>query len=221
MPVFFFAVSQSFHQPIEEILVMFLLLHLLVYPASNAYNSFHDNDSTSVGGLKSPPHINAKVLLLANLFDILCLSITIAIMGFGLFLLLLAYIITSRAYSHRKIRLKKYPYIGFLVIFIFQGAFTYYLSSAGIGQYWGKPCSSIGWKSYMSFFDYHLFALSATSFQIGAIYPLTQIYQHESDIADGVTTLSYKLGYKGTFIFSAVFFAIATTFYFLHFKEKD
>jgi 1,4-dihydroxy-2-naphthoate octaprenyltransferase len=218
MPVFLFALSQSFFKPDLDALLTFVLLHLFVYPASNAYNSYNDIDLGSVGGMENPPPSNAKVLYISNILDFSVLLFLLVI-NTELFFLFLTYIIASRLYSYRRVRLKKYPYVGFLVIFIFQGAFTYYLSSAGNGQYWGNSCSAIGWKTYSSFFEYHLYALLASSFQIGAIYPLTQIYQHESDLADGVTTLSYKLGYRGTFIFSAIMFGIATIFYYLHFKE--
>jgi len=44
---------------------------------------------------------------------------------------------------------------------------------------------------------------------IGGFYPLTQIYQHKQDLEDGVETISYKLGYKGTFIFCAVIYFFA------------
>ena len=62
--------------------------------------------------------------------------------------------------------------------------------------------------------------LLASSFQIAGAYPLTQIYQHKEDFADGVTTLSYKLGYKGTFAFTAIMFAICNVFYYIYFNES-
>ena len=62
--------------------------------------------------------------------------------------------------------------------------------------------------------------MSVASFFIGSIYPLTQIYQHEADKKDGVTSISYKLGYIGTFIFSALLFSFATLFLFYYFKIK-
>ena len=49
----------------------------------------------------------------------------------------------------------------------------------------------------------------AASLLIGGFYPLTQIYQHQQDKKDGVTTLSMMLGYKGTFIFTALIYAVA------------
>jgi 1,4-dihydroxy-2-naphthoate octaprenyltransferase len=54
--------------------------------------------------------------------------------------------------------------------------------------------------------------MMAASLLIGGFYPLTQIYQHQADKADGVQTLSYLLGYKGTFIFCAVIYSMAMLF---------
>ena len=116
------------------------------------------------------------------------------------------YMLASRAYSSKEIRLKKYPYIGFLVVVFFQGAFTYYTCYAGITGHaleLNKPA---------------LFLLLAGSFQIAGAYPLTQIYQHQQDLRDGVITISYKLGYAGTFIFTGIMFTITNVCYFIYFN---
>jgi 1,4-dihydroxy-2-naphthoate octaprenyltransferase len=47
---------------------------------------------------------------------------------------------------------------------------------------------------------------------VGGFYPLTQIYQHKQDYEDGVQTISYKLGYRGTFVFSMLIYLLAWTF---------
>ena len=60
-----------------------------------------------------------------------------------------------------------------------------------------------------------------TSLLLGAIYPLTQIYQHESDRRDHVNTLSMKLGYKGTFFFTAILFVAANLAAWFHFNEVN
>ena len=52
-------------------------------------------------------------------------------------------------------------------------------------------------------------SIIASSLLIGGFYPLTQIYQHEDDIKDGVKTISYKLGYTGTFIFTGIVYVLA------------
>ena len=49
----------------------------------------------------------------------------------------------------------------------------------------------------------------AAGLLIGGFYPLTQVYQHEADRKDGVETISAKLGYRGTFIFTAVIYTLA------------
>ncbi|HEX6846660.1 MAG TPA: prenyltransferase, partial [Chitinophagaceae bacterium] len=50
------------------------------------------------------------------------------------------------------------------------------------------------------------------SLLVGGFYPLTQIYQHKQDLEDGVSTISYKLGYAGTFIFCAAVYILAWIF---------
>ena len=62
--------------------------------------------------------------------------------------------------------------------------------------------------------------MSVASLFIGSIYPLTQIYQHDADKKDGVISISYKLGYIGTFIFSSILFSIAIVFLFYYFNLK-
>jgi 1,4-dihydroxy-2-naphthoate octaprenyltransferase len=54
-----------------------------------------------------------------------------------------------------------------------------------------------------------LYAAMASTFLIGGVYPLTQIYQHKADLENGDITISYKLGYKGTFIFTIIMFVMA------------
>ncbi len=68
----------------------------------------------------------------------------------------------------------------------------------------------------------HIICMIIASLFMGSVYPLTQIYQHQADKNDGVISLSYKLGYQGTFIFSAILFIIATAllFYFFDLKQQ-
>ncbi|PCJ66131.1 MAG: prenyltransferase [Bacteroidetes bacterium] len=220
MPVYLFALSQIQLINTTNAIITFCLLHLLVYPASNLFNSYYDRDNGSVGGIKNPPPANSKMLLLANTLDLAAILVSTYIHPeIGVFVTI--YIIASRLYSYRPIRLKQYPFIGFLVIFIFQGAFTFYLSAKAS---YGLNSMTQHLESFCLIgvpIHKYILAMLASSFQIGAIYPLTQIYQHQSDLDDGVTTLSYKLGYRGTFIFSGLMFGISTVFYYLHFKDLD
>ena len=194
MPVYWFAISQVKNINWMNALLVFVILHLLVYPASNGYNSYMDRDTTPVGGIQNPMQ-PAKLLFYTTLFmdaAALLLSFTISpIFSIGIFF----YILASRAYSYRKIRLKKYPVIGYLIVIIFQGAVTFFLVYQGT-------------SSNLSL-QIPVLALIASSLLIGGFYPLTQIYQHKEDYEDGVITISYKLGYKGTFIFTGIVYALA------------
>jgi 1,4-dihydroxy-2-naphthoate octaprenyltransferase len=107
----------------------------------------------------------------------------------------LAYILASRAYSYRGIRLKKYPVAGYITVIFFQGAVTYFMVMHG--------CSA------EKTLQVPLTGMVVASLLIGGFYPLTQIYQHKQDAADGVTTLSILLGYRGPFIFTAAIYIAA------------
>jgi 4-hydroxybenzoate polyprenyltransferase len=122
-------------------------------------------------------------------------------------LFVFVFILMSRAYSYRKIRLKKYAVLGFLTVFIFQGGFFYLMSASAISAL--SPMKLLTENT--------LICMILSSLFLGSAYPLTQIYQHEADKNDGVISLSYKLGYKGTFIFSSIMFAMASIllFYYL------
>ena len=194
MPVFWFALSQVQHINWPHALLIFVILHLLVYPASNGYNSYMDRDSSSVGGIKNPLQPTKQLFFVTVILDVLAISCSFFIspvFAIGIFF----YIIASRAYSYRRIRLKKYPVIGYLTVIIFQGAVTFFLVYHGSS---GNHTLKIP-----------VLAVIASALLIGGFYPLTQIYQHEEDKKDGVISISYLLGYEGTFIFTGIVYAFA------------
>ena len=209
MPLFLFALSQAETILPSKAIVSFLLIHFLIYPASNGYNSYIDRDEGSIGGLEKPPQPTIQLFYLTVFLDLTAIVLAAVFVSMLFAFCLVLYIAASRAYSSRQIRLKKYPLIGFLVVVIFQGAFTYYMSMAGI----------TGTGLEMN--EENIYVLLGCSFQIAGAYPLTQIYQHQQDLKDGVTTLSYKLGYLGTFAFTAVMFLLCNVFYFLYFRHRD
>jgi len=120
-------------------------------------------------------------------------------------LCILLYILASRAYSYRRIRLKRFPIFGFLTVFIFQGALIFFCTYEAVINKNG--------------FDAPALPCLISSLLIGALYPLTQIYQHEEDKRDGVVSISYLLGKRGTFIFSMLLFLSATFLLFLRFNQ--
>ncbi|MFN7691013.1 MAG: UbiA family prenyltransferase [Bacteroidota bacterium] len=197
LPVYFFALSQLPHINYNRAFLIFVLLHVLVYPSSNGYNSYMDRDETPIGGLEHPLQPTKQLFNLTLLMDFIALSTAIFVSVY-FFLGLLLYIIASRAYSYRGIRLKKFPIVGFLTVMIFQGGVTFWLVYHGCSE---SLSTSVPLSGMLS-----------ASFLIGGFYPLTQIYQHEADKADGVQTISYLLGYKGTFVFCAVVYSMAMVF---------
>lgn len=119
---------------------------------------------------------------------------------------ILIYILASRAYSYRRIRLKKFPIIGFLTVFVFQGALIFFITYKAISV---EKSANVPWIPCL-----------ISSLLIGALYPLTQIYQHEEDKRDGVISISYLLGKKVTFLFSMLLFLIATFLFYLRFNQQ-
>lgn len=210
LPVFLFALSQASRIDWMRTLLAFFILHVLIFPSSNGYNSHQDRDETSIGGLKNPPKVTYRLFYATLFMDILALLSGMIISPY-FSMLLLVFILMSRAYSYRHIRLKKYPIVGFLTVFVFQGAFVYFMSVAAITGFNEPDLFSLN----------TIICLSISSLFIGSIYPLTQIYQHEADKNDGVISISCKLGYTGTFIFSGLLYTLATILMFWYFILKQ
>jgi len=206
LPVYLFALSQVPKIETIDALIIFFVLHLLVYPSSNGYNSYMDRDETSVGGIAKPLQPTRELFLVSVIMDISAILISL-IVSIPFACSVLLYILASRAYSYRGIRLKKYPILGYLTVCIFQGAVTYWM------VYHGASAD----KS----FNVSPVALIAASLLMGSFYPLTQIYQHEADLKDGVKTISYLLGYKGTFVFTAIVYSLAMGSLAIYFKNLN
>jgi 4-hydroxybenzoate polyprenyltransferase len=201
MPVYWFALStvaggaQAF--PIAKAVVVFVVLHLLVYPASNGYNSWWDRDEGSIGGLERPPQVTPKLWHLIVIFDVLSLALSL-FLGWRFALMVALYVLVSKAYSHGRIRLKAQPWVSTIVVTFFQGFFTYIMVQQGLQ---GGPLSHTAINLQL--------ATVATLFLLGS-YPLTQIYQHAEDAARGDRTLSLVLGLRGTFAWAGAAFFVAT-----------
>lgn len=210
MPIFWFALSSSGLKWAEHrslAMGIFFILHILVYPASNGYNSFYDKDEDSVGGLEKPPAVTRHLYYLVLAFDAAAIVLSLFI-NLYFAIGILVYLMVSKAYSYDKIRLKKYPILSTAVVTVFQGMFVYILVLVGL-------CGDLMCLGKREL----LYAVIATLFLLGS-YPLTQIYQHASDAKRGDMTLSRLLGIQGTFLFSALFFGLATTlFVYLKFEQ--
>src|SRR4051812_23645833 len=108
MPVYWFALSFVDELYFPRAILIFFILHLLVYPASNGYNSFMDRDAGSIGGLKNPLQPTRQLLYVSVALDVT--AIVLSFFVSTLFAVCVAiYITCSRLYSYRGVRLKQYP----------------------------------------------------------------------------------------------------------------
>jgi 1,4-dihydroxy-2-naphthoate octaprenyltransferase len=199
LPIFLFCLAVSPHPGTARSVWVFIILHLLLYPASNGYNSYFDKDEKSIGGLKHPPPVKKGLYALALTLDAFAIALSLININTTFAAMALTYGLISKAYSHPSIRLKKFAWTSWVITGLFQGLFTFAMCYSGINDVpfhalWGKPVVLPG---------------ILTSFMLWANYPLTQVYQHEEDLKRGDLTLSAKLGVQGTFLFSAVFFILA------------
>lgn len=196
-PIYLFALAQVSQINWINAILIFIILHFLIYPASNGYNSYMDRDTESIGGLEKPPPPSPQLFWTTVVLDVVGILLSLFV-GLLFTTVMLFYIGASKAYSYRGIRLKKFPYLGYLVVIFFQGAVTFWLVYHGSSD---PQTTEVPWQGMV-----------ICSLLVGGFYPLTQIYQHRQDAEDGVKTISYKLGYTGTFLFCTVIYILAWVF---------
>ncbi|WP_038028808.1 UbiA family prenyltransferase [Thermonema rossianum] len=192
MPVYLYALSQV-HRIEDRWAVWgsFIVWHVFIYPASNAYNSYFDKDEGSIGGLKSPPPVTEILYWISLLWTALGVGLAFVVhVLYGC--MVLVYVLVSKAYSHPAIRLKRHPYLGWLAVVLFQGAWVYMATVVAVAP--GEETE-----------QQHRAAALLSSLMLAATYPLTQVYQHEEDRQRGDLTLSLRLGVKGTFLWASFF----------------
>jgi 1,4-dihydroxy-2-naphthoate octaprenyltransferase len=209
LPVFLFALALTPNHNEVRMLLVFLSLHLFLYPSSNGYNSYFDKDEESIGGLKHPPKVTKNLYVWSLVFFAVAIALGARI-NWSFASMIGVYGLVSMAYSHPSIRLKKYAWTSWVIAGLFQGYFTFAMAYAGL--------SNLGWE--VIFKPHVLLPGLLTSLMLWGNYPLTQVYQHGEDARRGDRTLSLLLGIKGTFAFSAVFFALTASAFVWYFVDK-
>ena len=210
LPVFWFALSQSVTPNLGNSLLVAFILHFLLYPASNAYNSYFDKDEESIGILENPPPVDQLLHYVAWGLDILALVLG-TFVGWPFVLYLFLYGLISKAYSHDQIRLKKYPVWSWLIVSSFQGGFTYLMTLQAINNI---PLDQL-------FTAQTLLAGLICTLNVMAMYPVTQIYQHAEDARRGDLTLSRLLGIQGTFLCALLVFMGSLLGFYIYFEGRS
>lgn len=206
MPVFWFAISFLENIDWVNTVLSFIILHLFVYPSSNGYNSYMDRDISSIGGIKNPPPPDHELFFITIVLDIISLLLSLIISPYFTGLLFI-YITCSRLYSYRGVRLKKYPVLGYLTVILNQGGIVFFMiyNSAS--------------STETQFFPF--IGCITACLLIGGFYPITQIYQHDSDRNDDVITISMLLGKRGTFVFCGILYLMAFSLLFIYFNQQQ
>lgn len=206
MPVYWFALSFIETINIPRAILVFVILHLIVYPSSNGYNSYMDRDEGSIGGIKNPPEPTKQLFYVTIAMDIIAVALSMLISSLFTACLII-YIICSRLYSYRGVRLKQYPLLGYLTVVFNQGSLTFFMVYHGADSNLSNHMSWLG--------------LLAAAFLIGGFYPITQVYQHEADAKDNITTISMQMGKRGTFIFCSLMYTVALSILWLYYKSHE
>lgn len=167
---------------------------LFLYPASHAFNSYYDRDEGPIAGLPRPPAVDKHLLYAAFALDAAAIALGFTL-GLTYVAWLLAYGFASKAYSHPWTRWKAQPWIGWMVVSLFQGGLTFLFTVQAIT---GVPLLSIVGEPY--YLALAMFSTGCTA----AFYPVTQVYQHDEDGRRGDITLSRRLGIRATWAFAAI-----------------
>jgi 1,4-dihydroxy-2-naphthoate octaprenyltransferase len=205
MPVSWFALSWVQHIQFAHALLLFCIIHFLLYPSSNGYNSYMDRDTDSIGGLERPMLPEKELYYVTIAMDGLAILLALLVSVY-IATLLCCYIICSRLYSYRGVRLKRFPILGYLTVILNQGGLLFLMVYHGAGD----AATPTPWDGML-----------AACFLIGGFYPITQVYQHNADEKDGVRTISMLLGTRGTFIFCAIMYLLAFGILFWHYRQSQ
>lgn len=202
LPVSLFALSQSDQPDVHKVWLVFFILHFLVFPASNGYNSYFDKDEGSIGLLENPPPVGRNLYVVSLLLDALALVLSWFV-SWQFLAFVLVYGLISKAYSHPVVRLKKYPVLSWLTVGFFQGAATYAAVFLAISE-----------VNFIGTIPKIILPSLICTTNLLAIYPITQVYQHREDTQRGDLTMSVVLGINGTFWNALVFLGISAIGFF-------
>ena len=192
MPVFLLGASFAGNIDWMRFWAAFIIVHLFLYPAANAFNSYYDRDIGSISCLKRPPPVDEELLTISLILD--CVAVLAGLfLSWQFAVALLVYGICSKLYSHEKIRLKRRPILSWVGISIIQGGYVFLMAYFVVQN--GSHFDALN--------EYVILAAGLVTLLMLGYYPITQVFQHADDAARGDKTISMMLGVRGTFLLAA------------------
>jgi 1,4-dihydroxy-2-naphthoate octaprenyltransferase len=152
---------------------------LLLFGTATVYNSWHDRDEGPIGGLKHPPKMQPwmrKAALWLQFMGLLWAHYA----GMGFTYLYLSSMVLFWLYSSPRFRWKGHPILSLVAIAFSTGTASFwlgYLAGGGKGLPWDIMATGLGVAALLL-----------------ALYPVSQLFQLESDAARGDRTFALTYG---------------------------
>ena len=194
-PFMLFGAALSRGRPTWRFALAFVVLHLCFYGGTTAYNSHYDKDEGPIGGLESPPPPGPWLLPGSLILQTVGLALS-ALVGVAFFGVCALFFVLGVLYSHPSVRLKGMPWPSWLTVMIGQGALGAMAGVFAVEQ----PVYSAELA----------FGVAAAATIVGAIYPLSQVFQIDEDARRGDRTVAMMLGRAGTPRVAALLFTIGS-----------
>jgi 1,4-dihydroxy-2-naphthoate octaprenyltransferase len=179
VPFMLFGAALSHGRLTWRFALAFVVLHVCFYGGTTAFNSHYDKDEGPIGGLETPPPPGTWLLPGSLVLQAIGLALA-AVVGLAFFGVCASFAALGVLYSHPLTRFKGKPWPSWLTVMFGQGMLG---AVAGVtAMDGGRYSRELG------------FAIVACGAIVGALYPLSQIFQLDEDARRGDRTVALMLG---------------------------
>jgi len=183
--------------PARRAAFAFVILHLLLYGGTTAYNSYYDQDTGPVTGLRRPPRAGPWCRTGGLGFMLAGAALSWAV-GPVFAVVYVAIMLLSIGYSHPRVRWKNGPVSSLAVVALGQGVLGFVAGAVA--------ATPTGWPVWTA--PLVAGGAAATLLTTG-LYPLTQVFQVAEDLARGDHTFAARFGPRTVFRTAFACFAAA------------
>jgi len=194
-PFMLFGAALSGGRPTARFVLAFVVLHVCFYGGTTAFNSHYDKDEGPIGGLEAPPPPGRWLLPGSLILQAIGLVVA-AFVGVGFLAVCAAFAVLGVLYSHPLTRFKGKPWPSWFTVMIGQGALGAIAGVAAVDAPHFTVELGLG--------------VAAAAAIVGAIYPLSQVFQIDEDARRGDRTVAMMLGRAGTPRVAGLLFAIGS-----------